>query len=161
MTRIEREFVELLQSFDTAMLATRQPDGTLRARPMAVARAQTNGDLWFVTAIDGKVEEAINDPDVLATFQTRDRYLSVSGQAEVVGDQGLIDRVWRDEWRTWFPQGKEDPRLVLIHLRAREAEYWDESSTHGARWAFQKARATFEGRELHRQDAEHHGHVYL
>ena len=161
MRKNDREFVELLQSFDTAMLATRQPDGAMRSRPMAIARAQSNGDLWFVTAIDGKVEEVINDPDVLATFQSRDRYLSVTGQAEVVGDQGLIDAVWRERWRTWFPAGQRDPRLVLIHLRAKEAEYWDDSATHGVRWAFERAKAALEGRTLTPQEAEHHGHVYL
>jgi general stress protein 26 len=159
---MENEFLHILERFDTAMLATRQPDGTLHARPMAVARAQNNGDLWFVSDIgSGKVEEVLRDSGVVATFQSPGRFLSISGTAEVVGDEALIEAIWREDWKTWFPLGRDDPGLVLIHVRAREAEYWDETRTRGVRYAFEKARAALRGRPFERADAEHHGKLEL
>lgn len=162
VNRIEDEFLDTLESFDTAMLATRQADGTLHARPMAVARAQKNGDLWFVTSVgSGKIEEVLQDSAVVATLQSPRRFLSISGRAEVVGDESLVETLWRDEWKSWFPLGRDDPQLVLIHLRAREVEYWDETRTRGVRYAFEKARAAIRGRPFRRMDAEHHGKLHL
>ncbi len=162
MDDVKRSFLEMLERFDAGMLCTRQPDGTLRARPMAVADARENGDVWFVTGLgSGKVEEVLNEPGVVVTFQSRARYLSISGRGEIVGDEALIERLWKPAWRVWFPEGKNDPRLVLLHVRATEAEYWDESGTRGVRYAFQAAKAALKGQRPRPSDAEEHGHLVL
>jgi general stress protein 26 len=159
MDDMKRCFLELVERFDTGMLCTRQPNGALRARPMAVARIEENGDLWFVTAIgSGKVEEVFNEPSVLVTFQGRSRYVSLSGKAELVGDPQRLDELWREEWREFFPEGRDDPRLALLHVRAAEAEYWD-SSARGVRHAFEAAKAALQGKR--RESPEEHGHVVL
>ena len=158
----KRSFLEVLEHFDTGMLCTRNPDGTLHARPMALAEVQDNGDLWFVTSVGtGKVEEVLKDSNVLVTCQGKTRYLSVSGVAELVGDEQMIDRLWREPWRAWFPEGKDDPRLVILHVRATAAEYWDESGTRGMRYAYEAAKAMFRGKRLHPGDGELHGRVAL
>ena len=46
----------LLEEFRTGMLITRTLEGTLHARPMAVAKLEENDDLFFATNIEsGKV----------------------------------------------------------------------------------------------------------
>ncbi len=151
----------LLEHFETGMLCTRQGDGTLRARPMVVARVQHNGDVWFLTAIGtGKVEEVLKDPGVVVTFQSRTRFVSLSGRAEVVGDEQLVESLWRDDLEAFFPQGRNDPRLVLIHVRATEAEYWDERGARGMRHAFDAAKAALTGNHAVTNDEEH-AHVML
>lgn len=159
MTEAKRSFLEILGRFETGMLCTRQPDGTLRARPMGVADVQENGDVWFVTGLgSGKVEEVLNEPGVVVTFQSKRRYLSLSGRAEIVGDDARIEEVWRPEWKAWFPEGKDDPQLVLLHVRATEVEYWDESAIGGMRYVFEAAKAALTGT---RAEGEEHGHVML
>ena len=159
MDDMKRSLLDLLDRFDTGMLCTRQSDGTIRARPMALAQVEDNGDLWFVTGIaSGKVEEVLNDPHVLVTFQGRKRFVSLSERAEIVGDEERIEELWRDEWRAWFPQGKDDPRLALLHVRATEAEYWDE--TRGARHALEAAKAALSGKRADTAEREH-GHLML
>lgn len=146
----ENGFREVLAHFGTAMLCTRQPDGSLRSRPMAVARSEDNGDVWFVTQLEtGKVEELLRDPHVAVTMQSKTRYLSLSGRAEIVGDPAALDELWRASWRAWFPEGKHDG-LALLHVRATEVEYWTE--TGAMRWAF----AALTGAA-----ARTHGHVLL
>ncbi len=162
MNEMKRGFLEMLERFEAGMLCTRQPDGTLRARPMAIAKAQENGDVWFVTGVgSGKVEEVLNEPGVVVTFQSKSRYLSLSGKAEIVGDESLIEALWRSEWRVWFPEGKDNPGLVLLHVRATEAEYWDERGARGARYAFEAAKAALKGKRPTADDVEEHGHLML
>ncbi len=158
----KQSFLEVLQHFDTGMLCTRNPDGTLHARPMALAEVRDNGDVWFVTGVGTeKVEEVLKDSSVLVTCQSKTRFLSLSGVAELVGDEAMIDRLWREPWRAWFPEGKNDPRLVLLHVRATAAEYWDESGTRGMRYAYEAAKSIFKGKRMHAGDGEVHGRVSL
>jgi general stress protein 26 len=159
MDDMKRCFLDLMERFETGMFCTRQASGSLRARPMAVARVEENGDVWFVTAIgSGKVEEVLNDSAVVVTFQSRSRYVSLSGRAELIGDPTRLDELWRDEWREFFPEGRDDPRLALLHVRAVEAEYWD-SSARGVRHALEAAKAALQGKR--RENAEDHGHLLL
>ena len=158
----QQTFLEVLQHFDTGMLCTRNHDGTLRARPMAIAEIGDNGDVWFVTGIDtGKVEEILKHSSVLVTCQSKTRFLSLSGEAELARDPALIEKLWREPWRAWFPQGKDDPRLVVLHVRATNAEYWDESGTRGMRYAYHAAKAIFRGKRPRVGDGEVHGRVSL
>jgi general stress protein 26 len=162
MDETRRSVLEMLERFETGMLCTNQPDGTLRARPMAVAEVQDNGDVLFVAGLgSAKIEEVLKDPGVVVTFQSRSRYHSLSGRAEFVADEAAVERVWRPEWKAWFPEGKDDPRLVLLHVRATEAEYWDESGMRGVRFAFEAAKAALKGKRAHPSDVEEHGHVTL
>jgi general stress protein 26 len=147
MVDTQQGFRAVLGHFGTAMLCTRQPDGALRGRPMAIARSEENGDVWFVTKLDtGKVEELLRDPHVAVTMQSKTHYLSLSGRAEIVGDPAKLDELWQASWRAWFPAGKDEAGLALLHVRANEAEYW--AATGALRYAFAHANAQ-------------HGHVLL
>jgi general stress protein 26 len=118
-------FYERLKDFDTAMLVTHAGD-TLHSRPMSIADAEPECDLWFITSEDSpKVREITANGHVQAICQNRDSYLTVTGTARLVKDRAKLDELWRESMRTWFPKGKEDPTLVLVALTAEEGEYWD------------------------------------
>jgi len=132
---------ELLAKFDTAMLVTRAADGNLRARPLSFA-GEHDGRLIFSTAADSpKVAELESDPRVVVTMQDSARYVSISGTAEVTDDRTLVDRLWRESWRVWFPGGKDDPTLRLLGVTPVAAEYWDQSGPRGIKYLVQMARA--------------------
>ncbi len=52
MDDVQKKLVEALKSFDNVMVATTADDGSVHARPMAVAEVDDQGVLWFVTAIE-------------------------------------------------------------------------------------------------------------
>lgn len=142
----EKTFRDVLQHFDTAMLVTRAGDGTMRGRPMAIARSEADGDLWFFTAIEsGKVDEILAEPRCAAVMQGPLRWLSLSGRAELVRDRNVIGALWRPSYQAWFEQGKDDPDLALIHFMAEEGEYWDSSGIKGLRFLFEVAKALVRG----------------
>jgi general stress protein 26 len=133
---------ELLKDFDTAMLVTHSGDGESHARPMAVAELRPDVDAYFVTAIDSpKVAEIETNQNVTLTFQSSKQFATLSGRMSVVRDQALLDRLWKEPWKVWFPRGKSDPSLVLLKLDPEHGEYWDNTGIQGLKYAFRAAKA--------------------
>jgi general stress protein 26 len=126
-----RKLRKLLKGFRVAMLTTVAQSGTLRSRPMTTARAQDDGDVWFLTkAAAPKVGEVEENGRVNVAYASEEdgRYVSISGTATVVRDRQRVQDVWRKRHRKWFPEGKTDPELALLRVRIDRAEYWDEPS---------------------------------
>lgn len=147
MAETPRErFQDLLESFSTAMLVTKEPIGSLRARPMRVAKAETDADLWFVTRIEsGKTDDVETAPEVAITCQGGSKFLTISGTASVSRDQEKISELWNETWKVWFPDGKNDPSLALLHVEATKGEYWDNSGFRGLTYAIRAGQAYWQG----------------
>src|SRR4051794_18015738 len=62
---------DIIKDFDNAVLVTRNAEGKVHARPMAVAEIRPDGDIFFTTDINSpKVAEIARDPDVVVSFQS-------------------------------------------------------------------------------------------
>ena len=148
-TNPRQKFQDLLTGFSHGMLITKTPAGELHARPMALAEIAGNGDLWFATARDScKVDEIRADEHVCVTFQDGSHYVTVTGAAETVHDRAKIDQLWREAWKVWYPQGKDDPNLVLLKVKADTGEYWDNSSLEGLKYLFRAGKALVTGERV-------------
>jgi len=139
----------MIRDVQFAMMVTRDEDGHLRSRPMANQQADAfDGSLWFFTYADTpKVDETNREHQVCLAFAdaSRQTFVSVSGHAEIVRDKAQIDRLWREPLATWFPKGKDDPRIALIKVVIEKAEYWDApSSTMVHAYGYLKAKLTGE-----------------
>jgi general stress protein 26 len=132
---------ELVKDIDFCMLTTVDEAGDLHSRPMSSnGDIDADGDIWFFTnASSHKVSEIAKLPKVNVSFADLDnqRYLSVSGNAQLVRDRAKIDELWRPEFKIWFPEGKDDPEVALLRVSLEKAEYWDSpSSTIGYALSF-------------------------
>jgi general stress protein 26 len=147
-----------LRQFDTAMLVTRTPEGGLRSRPLSlVVNDEGDDGLYFSTAIDSpKASELEADPRVNVCMQDRRRFVSVTGVARVTKDRALIDRLWSEAWKIWFPKGKEDPSLCILIVTPSEAAYWDGSGLEGVTYLFEMAKAYLTGTKASSDDDERH-----
>ena len=142
----QERLLDVMNSFKTAMLVTRQPNGQITARPMAVAKLEENGDMWFATEKDsGKIEDIQSNGQVAVTLQNSSQFVSVSGTAKVVDDRSKVGELWSEFWRVWFPGGKDDPSLTLLHLTPTDAEYWDNSGLKGWKYLMKAGVAYFQG----------------
>lgn len=160
-TQPQKHLYDLLKDFDTAMLVTRSRDGHMHARPMAVAELEPNADAYFVTGIDSpKVSEIEADPRVTLTFQSSRQFATVCGRVSVIRDRALLDRLWKEAWKVWFPKGKEDPELSLLKFDAEQGELWDNAGAKGVKYAFEAAQAYAKG-ERPRTDRDRHTRVDL
>jgi general stress protein 26 len=154
---------ELLKDFDMAMLVTIANDGQLRSRPMAVADTDDNGTLWFMTQSDSpKIDEIAHDSHVNVAMQSSTKYLSISGTATPVKDRAKIAELWNEAWKTWFPEGKDDPKLMLVKVQGDKGEYWDNSGSSGIKYLIEAGKAYLSGtRPDVESDPKIHGKVEL
>ncbi len=158
----EREHLyDLLKDFDTAMLVTRSADGHMHSRPMAIAQMRRDADAYFVTHIDSpKVAEISANPNCTLTFQSKTQFASLSGQGTVVRDQALVERLWKPDWKIWFPKGQADPSISMLKFDAQDGEYWDNSGAQGLKFVFNAAKAYVKG-ETPKEDQKQHAKVDL
>lgn len=130
------------------MMATRHEDGSMHSRPMGTHHAEFDGVLWYLTELDSeKVTDTETDPDVMIAYADPDSqtYISVSGRASIVRDRAMIEELWSEPARTWFPRGKDDPNLAAIRVDVQHAEYWDApSATMVYAYGYMKSLATGE-----------------
>jgi general stress protein 26 len=151
----QQNLYDLASSFRNAMLVTRGLDGSLHARPMAVAELEPDADAYFSTSLESpKIAEIEANPEVLVTFQSRAEFATIQGRATVVRDPAQIDRLWSEDWRVWFPKGKDDPNLCLLKISADRGEYWDTSGLEGLKFAFESVKARLAGRTPQKSEVQ-------
>ena len=139
-------FQELLETFSTAMLVTRTESGELRCRPMTIAEVCEDADVWFVTSIDdAKAEEIRSDANVCVSLQKGQKYVSLSGTAELVQDRARLKAMWNEAWKVWYPDGPESPKVTLVKVNAAQGEYWDVSGLNGVKYLYRAGKAYFAG----------------
>ncbi|SFI23308.1 pyridoxamine 5'-phosphate oxidase family protein [Halpernia frigidisoli] len=108
-------------------------------RPMAVQKVDDEGNLWFLSSVDSHKNEELKDNDAVQLLFQGDPhtdFMSIFGHATVSKDQAKIDELWNPLLKTWFTEGKEDPRITVIKVTPSESYYWD--SKHGKYVAFAK-----------------------
>lgn len=155
-TNPQKHLYDLLKGFSTAMLATKGADGVYHARPMGIAQLKPDAEAYFATdKRSGKVAEIEADPNVLVSFQSSSDYASICGVASIVEDRALIEQLWSEAWKVWFPAGKSDPNLVLIRVDTKVGEYWDSSGSEGIRYMFEGLKAYFQGRRPETDTTQH------
>jgi general stress protein 26 len=162
-TNDHHKLVELLREFSTAMLITHDGDRHLRARPMAIAEVEDSGKIWFLSGEDtAKVHEILNDTHVHLTLQ-RDRsiYLSINGLANLVHDRSKLHELWDESFRMWFPEGMQDPNLVLIAVEPIDAEYWDNHGWQKVKTLYRAAKAYVTGKGGLQEEQPVHGTLQL
>ncbi|MCO8122040.1 pyridoxamine 5'-phosphate oxidase family protein [Stieleria sp. TO1_6] len=148
------KLIDLIQDFDNAMLITKANGGKLDARPMAIAEATDDGEIWFVTDRNsGKIAELMLDSDVAVTLQGSKTFVSLSGVCRVVDDRAKIESLWNEAWKVWFPAGKSDPAITLLKVQPERGEYWDNSGFSGWKYLFKAGKAYLQGEQPEKDDS--------
>jgi general stress protein 26 len=123
---------ELINDIKTGMMVTANEEDDLRSRPMSTQKVDDKGNIWFFTSGEsGKIAEIFEHRAInLAYSKPSDNtYLSVSGVAALVTEEDKIKELYTPTLKAWFPEGIDDPSLVLIKVVPYEAEYWDDTSS--------------------------------
>ncbi len=108
-------------------------------RPMSVQDVDEEGNTWFLIANDSATNAEINaDAEVQLLFQGSHHsdFLSIYGRATTSRDKEKIKEFWSPLFKTWFTEGEDDPRIVVVKVQLTEGYYWD--SKHGGMVAFAK-----------------------
>jgi general stress protein 26 len=146
MDEQKKHLVQMLRDFETGVLVTKTSDGGFHGRPMEVAKVDDDGGLYFSASLNSpKIAEIDADNTVGVFFQKAKQWVSLSGTAEVLRDRSLIDELWQESWKVWFPEGKQSPEIGIVHVKPTGGEYWDISGERGVRFMFEAVKAYVSG----------------
>jgi len=120
----QNEAVRLLDPEKVTYLVTTGEDGRPDVRAMAIIEAEGLKTIWMITGkCSDKYRQLSKNPDCLiysteledtASYQE----LRLWGRMELLDDAESINRVWRDDYAAYFPEGKNDPNLCVLKFTA-------------------------------------------
>lgn len=121
-----RIVTEIARKVRTAMITSRGADGKLTSRPMTSQQVDFDGTAWFfVSRTADLVADIARDGQVNVGYAGSGSWLSLSGTASVVDDRARKNELWNEFVQAWFPNGPDDPDVVLLKVDADSAEYWN------------------------------------
>ncbi len=121
---------DLAEKIGFCMLTT-QTGSDLRARPMAAHAERLENAFYFLTDVAShKDEEIARHPNVGLAFADSkgQKYVSISGTAEVQNDRERIRDLWSTPAKAWWDSA-EDPSIRVLKVTPSSAEYWDSPGT--------------------------------
>ena len=124
---------EIVDHAENCFFSTFVSDGAASAaRPMNVRQVDDQGNLWFLSPKDSHTNEQVAmDPAVELYFQgsKHSDFLHLHGNATISTDRAKIEELWEPLIKTWFTEGKTDPRITVIKVEPTDGYYWD--TKHG------------------------------
>ena len=118
----------MVKDIKYTMMTTRNGENHLHSCPMNTTETSIGAkEIWFIGHTPSETVDNIKqnaEVNLAYVTQDADKYLSVSGTAELVDDAEKLDELWTVMYNAYFEQGKEDPRVQLIKVVPHGAEYW-------------------------------------
>lgn len=98
--------------------------GADQMQPMT-ALGTDRGRIIMFTARDSELGRASPGPAWLTvTGKDHDYHAFAKGQLSTCDDPVLRDALWNPFVGAWFPEGKDDPRVLMVEFHPRTAEIW-------------------------------------
>ena len=124
------EVWNLVDKIGFCMLATRE-GGMIRSRPMAAHAERGENAIYFLTDVESHKDDEIEaDPNVCLAFAdaSGQKYVSISGRAEVSNDRARIRELWSTPAKAWWKDA-DDPSIRVLKVVPVDAQYWDSPGT--------------------------------
>lgn len=141
-----KKLKELVESVGICMYCTMERGAEMASRPMGTAKIEDDGSIWFFTTDhSGPAENANESNEVCLNYAhiTKNTYLSVMGNPELVFDKAKMKELWTPILKTWFPDGLDTPDIALVKVTPSSAHYWDsDASRLRLLYSFIKAQVT-------------------
>ncbi|MCF2442864.1 pyridoxamine 5'-phosphate oxidase family protein [Dyadobacter sp. CY345] len=139
---------------------TTYENGKIESRPMTTLDVDSEGNAWFFTSRQTEIGRETDNGESVTLIYSHpgdNTYLSVSGTASIVHDEAKKEELWSPLSKAWFPEGKNDPNLVVLKVTTDEAAYWDSPSSKMVVF-FSMVKAAVTG---HQTDPGDHGKLNL
>lgn len=150
-------FWDRLTDINAGFLGT--DNGAARMVPMSHQVLAGDPTIWFITARDTDLAEAVEHGSTSASFVVAEGgtglYAIISGALAQNKDSAVRDTLWSTVADSWFKGGKSDPDVCIIGLSPATAEVWL-TPTSGLNFAFNVMRAQITGEQ---PDMGSHGNL--
>ena len=118
----------MVKDIKYTMMTTRNGENHLHSCPMNTTETSIGAkEIWFIGHKPSETVDNIkqnSEVNLAYVTQESDKYLSISGTAELVEDEEKLNELWSVMYNAYFEQGKEDPMVQLIKVVPHGAEYW-------------------------------------
>lgn len=118
----------MVKDIKYTMMTTCNGENHLHSCPMNTTETSIGAkEIWFIGHKPSETVDNIKqNPEVNLAYVTQesDKYLSISGTAELVEDEEKLNELWSVMYNAYFEQGKDDPKVQLIKVVPHGAEYW-------------------------------------
>jgi general stress protein 26 len=117
-----------IKNIKTAMLTMTGQYGCLYSLPVNTLMTECEGHIWYFIKLNLEMENDLaHHPCVNLSYTdvAHRIFVSISGEAEIVGEKEKFNVLWKAVFAEWFPMGLHDPALVLLKINMKEAKYWD------------------------------------
>ncbi len=124
---IRARFWRALHSDRTVMLGL--DDAAAAPRPMTVMTLDKadHGPFWIFTSNETELAQRLQTTaPAFFTFVSKDHdiFATVHGLLTPDTDRSVVENLWNPFVAAWYPQGKDDPTLVLLRFDPSQAEMW-------------------------------------
>lgn len=121
-----------LRSDMIVMLGVMGPDDHHK-RPMAAQITDDDTAIWFFGDKTTELAQAVSGGSATAeacfSSKGHDLFACVHGAIMIDTDRTMVDALWNPQVAAWYPDGKDDAKLVLFRFDPAEAEIWDAQSS--------------------------------
>jgi general stress protein 26 len=124
-------------------------------QPMSAFTDQAAGEIWFYARTDSDLVRDVErgdgagkqagGHDAMLIIQAKDREVQacIGGVLTTRHDRDVIDRYWSPMVAAWYPNGKDDPALILLRFKPADAQVWiADAGPVKFGWEIAKANAT-------------------
>jgi len=97
------------------------------AQPMTAHFNGSAGPIWFYARRDSDIARSAEGGHPAQFHYAsggHDLYACVHGDLTAVEDTDAASRFWSDEVARWFPQGQDDPDLIMLRFEPSKAQIW-------------------------------------
>lgn len=125
--------IEMVSDARICMFLTNEKDNQHpTGRPMAINQIDENGCIWFFSKESTHKIDEIEENNLVSLAiinESKNTYLMINGTCGLVHNKEKMKELWNPLMKAWFPEGLEDPDMVMIKVTPHEANYWDSSSS--------------------------------
>lgn len=124
----------VMEDIDIAMVTTHDAaaSGRLTSRPLSTQVAEEDGDVLFLTQRHSSfVRDITADPHVNVAYAGKDAWVSLAGEATVVEDRALVEKLWSTGAALFLEGDAQNPDNVVVRVHGDTAELWGGKSAVG------------------------------
>ncbi|WEK43392.1 MAG: pyridoxamine 5'-phosphate oxidase family protein [Candidatus Sphingomonas colombiensis] len=110
---------------ESPLLMVGPADGGTHSEPLTAQLDKHQVDtLFFFVGRSNRIAKA---GALMLQFVSKghDFFACLHGEARVDNDRTQIDKLWNKQVEAWFPDGKDDPNLILLRVDIDNAELWE------------------------------------
>ena len=122
----ERKLIKAIQDDRIGMLGLVGGESG-HYQPMTAFWEEETNSLWFFTYRDTDLAQAAGDgAHAMFTFVDKGHSLwaCIGGELHRHDDPARMDKFWNPVVAAWYPEGRDDPKLTLLHLKPDSGEVW-------------------------------------